>query len=427
MLDPRGGWSPGDALRGAVSGVKNIVAHPLDTLAGMAQPFMASGVSPNGYPTTAATGRPQDSQANAQVQQQAQQGQADAAKFIGQNPAYAIGQVAGPAIATAGVAKFGPKIAGAAMDAPAAVKSYLRPTSSPSVVARSEFAARKLSAAVLPADKDASNFIKAAQEEIPNVLDYAKRTGNPLNTQLEFSKAAQGYAQDVLDLKNSIEAPVQNKVVKTTGSGFGDRMQEGPDTFATVGAIDKRITAINDELRAPRLNAGDSRAALAGTQDLQQEASRLRTILHKELADASGLTPDDISQIRQRAGRAYELANDTDAAVTKRMQAEGKTDMGPLHLNQLPSRAIEFARGGTVAVADRAFQRAIANFPGQSSPLPSVSAPTLPTAPIDRLQQLVQDARQQQSAVSNKFRLSQATGLPADQLDKVINALRGQF
>jgi hypothetical protein len=231
----------------------------------------------------------------------------------------------------------------------------------------------------------------------------------------------------VLDLKNSIEAPVQNKVVKTTGSGFGDRMQEGPDTFATVGAIDKRITAINDELRAPRLNAGDSRAALAGTQDLQQEASRLRTILHKELADASGLTPDDISQIRQRAGRAYELANDTDAAVTKRMQAEGKTDMGPLHLNQLPSRAIEFARGGTVAVADRAFQRAIANFPGQSSPLPSVSAPTLPTAPIDRLQQLVQDARQQQSAVSNKFRLSQATGLPADQLDKVINALRGQF
>jgi hypothetical protein len=155
MLDPRGGWSPGDALRGAVSGVKNIVAHPLDTLAGMAQPFMASGVSPNGYPTTAATGRPQDSQANAQVQQQAQQGQADAAKFIGQNPAYAIGQVAGPAIATAGVAKFGPKIAGAAMDAPAAVKSYLRPTSSPSVVARSEFAARKLSAAVLPADKDA--------------------------------------------------------------------------------------------------------------------------------------------------------------------------------------------------------------------------------------------------------------------------------
>lgn len=105
-LDAGGGWSPDDLLRGAVSGVKNMVAHPLQTGAGMGQAFTASGVNPGGmYPTTAATGRQADSQANTAVQNDAQQDQAQQAKFIGQNPAYAVGSVAGPALVTAGLTK----------------------------------------------------------------------------------------------------------------------------------------------------------------------------------------------------------------------------------------------------------------------------------------------------------------------------------
>jgi len=113
-LAPKGGWSLGDAARGAAAGIKNMVMHPIDTVAGMAEPFLASGVAPGGmYPTTAATGRPQDSQANAQVQQQAQQGQVQAADFIKKNPAYAAGGVIGPAAVTFGAAKLAPKILGA--------------------------------------------------------------------------------------------------------------------------------------------------------------------------------------------------------------------------------------------------------------------------------------------------------------------------
>jgi hypothetical protein len=112
MLDPRHGWSPGDLLRGAATGVKNMVMHPIDTAVGMAQPFLATGMNPNGmYPSTAPTGRPEDSEANHAIQMQAQQQQAEAGKFMKENPAYTIGNVVGPAIVTAGAAKMVPKIA----------------------------------------------------------------------------------------------------------------------------------------------------------------------------------------------------------------------------------------------------------------------------------------------------------------------------
>lgn len=121
MLDPRGGWNAGDVLRGAVNGVKTLFSP--QGVAGMGESVVASGGG-GMYPTTAPTMRPADSQANFDVQKQAQQGQADAAKSTAQNPAYAIGGVIGPAVVTAGIAKGAPMLADVAVDAmPAAAKA----------------------------------------------------------------------------------------------------------------------------------------------------------------------------------------------------------------------------------------------------------------------------------------------------------------
>ena len=263
-------------------------------------------------------------------------------------------------------------IGGAKLEANAG--QYLRPTPSPKIVPPTETAAMDLAAKILPAGKDSSNFVRAAQSEVPNVIAYAKQTDNPLNTQIEFAKAAEGYAKQALDLKASILDPVANKIVKTSGTGFGERMHEGPDTYATIGEIDKRIIEINKQLDKPTLNADDQRRALASKVDLQREVSGLRYILNNELAKSSGYSPAEIADIRQRAGAAYELANDTSAAVLARMQASGRTDLGPIKLTELPSRALEFARGGPVPIADRNFQRAIRNFPGEARPFPTANA-----------------------------------------------------
>jgi hypothetical protein len=359
-------------LRGGARGLGHVLVHPLDTIE--STPALSA-------PTPMATGNSADAvqQANQQAVTQGAANAQQQAQTAIQHPAYTAGQIAGPMLlgpALKGVIES-PEAASAVGDLADRAKQYVRPTSSPSIVPRTEMAARQLSAAVLPATKDATNFIQAAAQEVPNVIDYAKRTGNPLNTQLEFSKAAQGYAQDVRNFyTNEILGPSQNKLVKTNSTGFGQRMGESPDTYATLGEIDKRIVDVNKQLDAPSLNADDARRALASKTGLQQEASGLRDILHKNLAQSTGLAPDQIADIRQRVGRSYELANDTDAAVTQRMQAEGKSELKPVTATQVPSIVFnKYLRGGTVSIADRAFQSAIKQFPGQAQPLPTIPQP----------------------------------------------------
>lgn len=278
---------------------------------------------------------------------------------------------AGPATeATGDAAAAG---ASALREMPSQLHDILRPTPSPDIVPSGEMAARRLAQVVLPASKDATPFIQAAPEEVPNVLDYARRTNNPLKTQLEFSKAAEGSAKEARDFyEDQILGPSANKVVRTTGSGFGERTGESPDTYASLRDIDRRVVDINKQLDKPALNADDARRALATKTELQAEASRLRQILHQSLSDSTGLTPEQIGQVRQRVGRGYELANDTNAAVTQRMQSGGRAEQAPLHWTQLPSRLTEFIRGGPQAIADRQFQRVIQTFPGEATPLPEL-------------------------------------------------------
>ena len=79
--------------KGFVHTIPTMLAHPVQTAASMGQPFTASGVSPEGYPGVmpVATGT---APGNAQVSAEAEQGQAQAAKSIADNPAYAAGGLA---------------------------------------------------------------------------------------------------------------------------------------------------------------------------------------------------------------------------------------------------------------------------------------------------------------------------------------------
>ena len=280
---------------------------------------------------------------------------------------------------------------GAAAELSGAGLKNLRPTPSPDVVPPSEMAARKLSQAVLPATKDATGFIQAADKEVPNVLAYAREQKNPLNTQLEFSKAAQGSAQQARDFYEKQVLEPNDKMVETTGTGFGRQTGEGPKTYAKLSDIDKRVVEINKQLDKPSLNVDDQRRALASKTELQQEARSLTQLLHQHLSDATGIPPEGIADLRQRVGRSYELAHDTDAAVTARMQGEGQSKLGDLPLSKIPARLVEMVRGGPTAIADRQFQRAIKGYPGEAQPLPGLR-PIVPS-PANRIDSLVQDIR----------------------------------
>ena len=362
MLESHGGV--GDILRGAGAGIKSLFDIPgqIKNAYQTLKTAMPAYTNVNGIPIPIPS---------SSVMETGTQGIQEIAK----HPYFSVGEIAGP---VALGAAFGGGIKGAAK-----VSDILRPTSSPDIVMPGEMAARKLSAAVLPATKVASSFIKAAPDEVPNILAHAKETGNPLKTQLEFSKAAEGNAQNARNFYENQVLKPNDKMVRTSGTGFGRQTGEGPDTYASLTDIDKRIVDINKQLDKPTLNADDARKALATKTDLQTEAGKLRDLLHTHLSQATGIAPEDIANLRERVGRSYELAHDTDAAVTARMQAAGKADQGPLHLSQIPGRMLEAVWGGPVAIADRQFQRAVRNFPGEAQPLPTVNppAPSIPGTP----------------------------------------------
>jgi hypothetical protein len=105
--------SPTNLVSGAWSGIKNLFTP--QTVAGMGQPFMASGMAPGGmYPTTAPMGMGDTGKTslrlNTQAQGAAQQQQQQQGNYALGHPMETAGNVVGPALLTAGLAKALPKV-----------------------------------------------------------------------------------------------------------------------------------------------------------------------------------------------------------------------------------------------------------------------------------------------------------------------------
>lgn len=311
-----------------------------------------------------------------------------------QNPANALGQVAG-GIALSHVVPAAVGAVGAAGDTVSGAASNFgnrwRPKPSPEIVSPTEQAARNLTNAINPETKRAPAYIKAAQVEVPNILDYAKRTNNPLNTQIEFAKAAEGNAQEssahyndnILGPNSGERAavPANSTVRKYQPSG-----ENPPPPTATLADINKQIIDLNKELHKPALNAADQRTALAAKADLQADHDSLVGILHRSLSNLTGVPPEEIADLRQRVGRSRELANDTNAAVISRGLQEsapgGQRSFGlPHNLSGAVIKGANELRGGPTAIGDRAFQKAIQNYPGEAKPLPKLGSPPAAAAP----------------------------------------------
>jgi hypothetical protein len=168
--------------QGAAQGLTQPFLHPLKTLGSMAE------TTPAGSLYDLVTGRPDASQKMG----------TDMAQGLIHDPSRTAGQLAG-GFAGAHVL---PAVASTAGGAVSRFRNF-RPKPSPNIVSPAETAARNLTNAINPEPARAPSYIKAAQTEVPNVLDYARRTNNPLRTQAEFAKAAEGNAQEAANHYNN--------------------------------------------------------------------------------------------------------------------------------------------------------------------------------------------------------------------------------
>lgn len=331
--------------------------HPLDTLAGAAE------ATPPGMAIDAALGRPNP------VERAAQQFQATAATDVPQAMENAVGDVAGGieggrmaagALGARPIQAATNKVAQVATGA----KQFIRPATSPAVVAPVEQAAASLAKAVNPPGGIPEGFEDSLRSQTPGIKDYAARTGNPLNTRWELAKAAAGHGQELNDFYDKeVLGPSADRAVPIEGTGYQGVSRNGS---ATLGDIDTRLGKINDLLRPSydKASAGATMTALEKS-GLQDEANALRSKLYGELANDTGMSPDEIRQLRQGYGQSYDIASKADAA--RRRVGPG----GPIPLTKegIIQSALESVQGGRDAIADRGVQSSLQRFNSATSPI----------------------------------------------------------
>src|SRR6185503_16312076 len=147
---------------------------------------------------------------------------------------------------------------------------------------------------------------------------------------------------------NAVLGPNANKITPVPASYRGATVGEGPN--ATLGDINKRIDAINQELN-PNFRKGlasQTSAANVSDADLIAEKSALTNILHKKLAQATGLQPDQIAALRQQAGKLRTVADEANLSANRDLTAAGRQEAGGTSASSL---------GTKTGIVDRVWQQ----------------------------------------------------------------------
>lgn len=292
-----------------------------------------------------------------------------------------LSRAASPVQAAADVAKRSPTAAADGVaNAASSARQYLRPKSSPAIVPPIEFQAQKIAQSILPPGGIKPELVKSIQSEAPAVVDYARRTGNPLNTQAEGLKAAQGVAIEGLEhYKDNILAPIADKpvVLDPENSSLGAK--------ATIGEVDAKITELNHQLDTSKTASAGQTLDKVAASKISDEVAYLRKQLYSSLESNTGISADHLQEMREGYGGEFSLANQLEAAQNARLTRTGQLSQGQQGIAlkrpsilEVPGQVVQAVRGGEQAIADRQFSAAIKRVQPQapSRPVPQITPPS---------------------------------------------------
>jgi hypothetical protein len=197
------------------------------------------------------------------------------------------------------------------------------------------------------------------------------------------NEGQQHFHQNFLDLYASEQISMRNMPEYQ-----GPTMGEGKLT--TLGDIDKRISDINDLVRAATRTAKTGGAEMSAMEKLglESEVGKLRQTLSTELSKRTGVAPEDIQALRQRYGQQFELADTIDAARRSRLGQIGAVQEGgsgiALNKTGVVDKILTRARGGQQYLADANFRSAIEPFKPQPSVYPNPATQQALSGPIAR-------------------------------------------
>ncbi len=257
-----------------------------------------------------------------------------------------------------------PEIAEGVKGAASAVKDRVYPTSKS--VTPPQAAARNLGKALVVPVQAMPNFVGAATEEAGTIKAYAKANNLPINSTVDLANAAEATAKAVQDhYNNQILAPNAKEIVSVPADYRGSKLNvEG--SRATLSEVNNRINAINQELNPNYRKAtqGQTSAANVSDADLLAEKRKLTSLLQDTLADKTGLEPEEIATLRQKAGKLRTIADEVRLSANTNTTAAGKAAMGRSDIPTgtkmgLVERGVQALRGGPEVIGNRAVNSAM--------------------------------------------------------------------
>lgn len=268
-----------------------------------------------------------------------------------------------------------------------------------------EVASQKFAKALNPPIR-AVERIKGATGEVPTVKAYAARNGIKINGKLDFSKAAEGAAKEVQEhYDTKLLRPHGGEQVTVPENYNGERFSHGSNR-ATLNQVNDRVNQINQELKSNfrKSLASETSQAQASDAELNAEKQQLTGILHQKLADLTGLQPEDVASVRQRAGKLRTLAEEAKLSGNQDTLSLSRQDAGTSFSPSKTGIAKELykkGQGGQEIIGNRDILDALKNFePGKPSlpqPVPPDPATTA-TTPEAAQQEFLRANQTEQSA-----------------------------
>lgn len=388
-------------LSGMVSGAGSLFVHPVDSV--------VNAVKSAGSMADGLLNPPQ------------QQSWSDTGKQIPYVAGQAVGgmaagEVGGAALKTA--IPIARQAAESVADTASSVKQYVRPKPSPAIVAPEELQAQKIAQSILPPGGIKPELLKSIQKQAPAVVEYAKRTGNPLNTQAEGLKAAQGVAQEGLEhYQEQILKPVSHRsvVLSPEATELGGN--------ASIGEIDSRITEVNKLINTDKASSQGAALDVLAKSKWADEVGYLRDKLYSSLEHTTGIPKEDLQFLREGYGGEFSLADQLEAAQNARLTRTGQQSQGVQtianhkpSLMELPMQVVNKVRGGEQAIADRQFAGAMREVQPQ--------APVRPTPPPIDMEAMAAHQAAAQQEFLHSHNLQQAAQESAAGRTNAVQAFR---
>lgn len=198
------------------------------------------------------------------------------------------------------------------------------------------------------------------------IKNYAERAGRPINNPLDAAKVAHSAGNEVYEHYRQLTDPYMGEKVsvRSAGSPIGS----GEGSYATLGEVEGRIAHINKLEKAARDAAANGNPQpLAGFDHLEAERSGLQSILYRQLAKHTGLSEEQIGDLRQTYGK-LRAAGDTFTRASNAVKEQA--GLPATSVPQAVGRLLNKLRGGQEAVFNSRFRSTIPDLPSNAPDLP---------------------------------------------------------